>query len=309
MRSCPDLLHGARKTLTDGACVDVFAIAHHMARADMAGGALAVIAPASGGGDFKTVWVISADGTVDAAVPIDPAALDIVRLFPGTDGAPVLWTGQRWLRWQPWFGAFQPLPDAPLRGPRGTAIAAGDNGLALWLDDRADDDDTTVLDGQLYVRGYRFATRSRFGTVRNPLLVDGASGLAPDRVTGTPGSSINYLDDRGLELGPGASAFVTDVTYADVLVEVEGPVPPSLVLRQDNGRELEIGGATCAFTPAAKRSLAVTRRGPRVEVSVDGGEARPCPTELDLDARVAIGVRGAGGTGTSVARSLRIRRR
>jgi hypothetical protein len=274
-----------------------------------AGGALAVIAPSSGGSDFKTVWVISADGTVDAAVPIDPSVLDVVRLFPGTDGAPVLWTGQRWLRWQPWFGAFQPIPDAPLRGPRTSAVAAGDSGLALWLDDRADDDDRVLLDGQLYVRGYRFATRSRFGTVRNPLLVDGPSGLAPDRVTGTPGSSINFVEGRGLELGPGASAFVTDVTYADVTIELDGAASPSVVLRQEDGRELEVGGATCAFAQTATRSLKVTRHGKRVDVSVDDGEPRVCPTELDVDARVSVGVRGAGGTATSLARNLRITRR
>lgn len=274
-----------------------------------AGGALAVIAPSSGGSDFKTVWVISADGTVDAAVPIDPSTLDTVRLFPGTDGAPVLWTGRRWLRWQPWFGAFQPIPDAPARGPRGSAIAAGDSGLALWLDDRADDDDNLVLEGQLYVRGYRFATRSRFGTVRNPLLVDGPFGLAPDRVTGTPGSSINFVDGRGLELGPGASAFVTDVTYANVTIELDGASSPSVVLRQEDGRELEVGGAACAFAQAATKSLKITRRGKRVDVSVDDGEPRVCPTELDADARVSVGVRGAGATGTSVARNLRITRR
>lgn len=274
-----------------------------------AGGALAVIAPSSGGSDFKTVWVISADGAVDAAVPIDPATLDIVRLFPGADGAPVLWTGQRWLRWQPWFGAFQPIPDAPPRGPRTGAFAGGDSGLALWLDDRADDDDDVLLENQLYVRGYRFATRSRFGMVRNPLLVDGPSGLAPDRVTGTPGSSINFVEGRGLELGPGASAFVTDVTYADVTIELDGASAPSVVLRQENGRELEVGGAACAFTQSATKSLRIARKGPRVEVSVDDGEPRVCPTELDPGARVAIGVRGTGGAGVSVARNLRISRR
>ena len=275
-----------------------------------AGGALAVIAPATGSSDFKTVWVISADGTVDAAVPIDPATLDVVRLFPGTDGAPVLWTGQRWLRWQPWFGTFQPIADAPPRGPRTSAFASGDPGLALWLDDRADDaTPEVVLEGQLYVRGYRFATRSRFGTVRNPLLVDGPSGLAPDRVTGTPGSSINFIEGSGLELGPGASAFVTDVTYADVTIELDGGAIPSVVLRQEDGRELEVGGATCALTQSATKSLKVTRRGKRVDVIVDGGEPRVCPTELDADARLAIGVRGAGGTGASLARNLRITRR
>ena len=275
-----------------------------------AGGALAVVRPATGVTDFSTVYVISADGTIEAAVPIDPMVLDSVRLFPGTDGAPVLWTGQRWLRWQPWFGAFQPIPDAPTRGPRGTAIASGDPGLALWLDDRADDPhEDVLLVSQLYVRGYRFGTRSRFGTVRNPLLVDSPFGLAPDRVVGTPGSSIRFVDGRGLELGPGASAFVTDVTFARVNVVIDGGDTPYVVLRQENGREVEVGGATCAFTQNAARSLEVTRAGKRVVVRVDGGEPRDCPTDLDENARVSVGVRGAGGTGVSVAKNLRITRR
>jgi hypothetical protein len=275
-----------------------------------AGGALAVVRPKSGVTDFSTVYVISADGTVEPAVPIDPASLDTVRLFPGTDGAPVLWTGRRWLRWQPWFGAFQPIADAPTRGPRGTAIASGDSGLALWLDDRAPDpNEDKLLEGQLYVRGYRFATRSRFGTVRNPLLVDGPGGLAPDRVVGTPGSSIRFVDGSGLELGPGASAFVTDVTFRNVSVAIDGGNTPYVVLRQENGRELEVGGAACGFTQSVNKSLQVDRTGKRVVVRIDDGEPRECPTALDETARVSIGVRGAGGTGTSLAKNLRITRR
>lgn len=274
------------------------------------GGALAVVRPQAGATNFSTVYVISADGTLEAAVPIDPAALDEVRLFPGTDGAPVLWTGQRWLRWQPWFGAFQPIADAPTRGPRGTSIASGDPGLALWLDDRAEEpNEAVVLEGQLYVRGYRFGTRSRFGTVRNPLLVDGPNGLAPDRVVGTPGSSIRFVDGRGLQLGPGASAFVTDVTFKDVDIAIDGGDTPYVVLRQENGRELEVGGAACAFTQSAAKTLFVSRTGKRVTVRVDDGEPRDCPTELDDSARVSIGVRGAGGTGVSLAKNLRISRR
>ena len=273
------------------------------------GGALVVVRPAPGITEFKTVWVISADGTLEAGVPVDPATLEMVRLFPGTDGSPVLWTGKRWLRWQPWFGAFQPIADAPPRGPRSTATASGDNGLALWLDDRTDEKEDVVLENQLYVRGYRFATRSRFGTVRNPLLVDGTLGLAPDRLAGTPGSSIRFVEGRGLELGPGASAFVTDVTYANVTVELDGADAASIVLRQESGRELEVGGAGCALPQTAKTSVRVERRGTRVTVSLDGGEARVCPMELEPRARVAIGVRGAGGSGASFAKNLRIARR
>ena len=286
-----------------------------------AGGALAVVRPPDGTTDFKSVWVISSDGSLEAGASVEfpPTStasnglVPVVRLFAGTEGAPVLWNGQRWLRWQPWFGAFQPIADAPPRGPSSMATASGDNGLALWLDDGADRVDTNErplpLENQLYVRGYRFARRSRFGSVRNPLLADGTLGLAPDRLAGTAGSSIRFLADRGLELGPGASAFVTDVTYANVTVDLDGPDPASLVLRQEDGRELEVGGATCAFAQTAATAVRVERRGKNVSVSLDGGEARLCPTELDASARVAIGVRGAGGTGVTFARNLRISRR
>ncbi|MDB5213708.1 MAG: Rhs family protein [Myxococcaceae bacterium] len=279
-----------------------------------AGGALAVVRPATGVTDFNTVWVISADGTLEPALPIDPSTLDRLRLFPGTDGAPVLWTGQRWLRWQPWFGAFQPIADAPTRGPRGTAIASGDRGLALWLDDRAPDpDEDVVLDGQLNVRGYRFDTRSRFGTVRNPLLVDSTAGLAPDRLSGTPGSSIRFVDGKGLELGPGASAFVTDLTFSGVAIDLDNGDAPYVVLRQEDGRELEVGGAACPFSVSASASnlatLHVERNGARVTVAVGDGDASNCIGELDATARVAVGVRGAGGIGTSLAHNLRITRR
>jgi hypothetical protein len=163
--------------------------------------------------------------------------------------------------------------------------------------------------GQLYVRGYRFATRSRFGTVRNPLLVDGPAGLAPDRVVGTPGSSIRFVDGSGLELGPGASAFVTDVTFRNVSVAIDGGNTPYVVLRQEDGRELEVGGAACGFTQSVNKSLQIDRTGKRVVVRIDDGEPHDCPTALDETARVSIGVRGAGGTGTSLAKNLRITRR
>jgi len=270
-----------------------------------AGGALAVIAPSTSAPDFKTVWIISADGTLEPGIPIDPELLDVVRLYPGTDGAPVLWTGRRWLRWEPWFSTFQPLPDAPTgedAGPRSSAIASGDNGLALWLDDRGE--------AGMYVRGFRFATRSRFGTVRNPLLVQSTEGLAPDRVAGVPGSSIRFVPGRGLELGPGASAFLTDVTFADVNVDLDVVgAAPSVVLRQEDGRELEVGGAACAFAQSATRSLHVERAARRVRVRIDGGDLRTCPTELDEGARVAVGLRGGGGTAAGVATNLRVLRR
>lgn len=278
-----------------------------------AGGVLAVVAPtdADAGKPFGTVYVISADGVPEAAVSIDPKDLDQVSLFEGTGNAPVLYTGKAWLRWDPWFGAFERIPDAPTTGPtcrvvdgkrQCPSVVNGDPGLALWLEDR----DAAGM----YLTGWRFAARTRFDTLRKPLLVDGPSGLAPDRLAGIAGSSIRFERGRGLLMGPGASAFVTDVTFGDVLVELDVvDAAPTVVLRDDSGRELEVGGAACALTGNAQRSIAVTRKGKRVTVRADDQPERTCPTELADGVRVSIGVRGSAGTAQSGATNLRVTRR
>lgn len=293
-----------------------------------AGGALAVIAPPRDHmGPFNSVWVISADGTPEAAVPIDAADLEQVTLFAG-GSAPVLFTGKQWLRWQPWFGAFERIADAPVPVPsrvlgpicaeidpfKPTAprdcppIVNGDPGLALWLETVREPQAGTPTGTS--VTGWRFASRTRFDTPRKPLLVDGPSGLAPDRLAGTPGSSIRFVEGRGLVMGPGASAFVTDVTFADVLVELDVvDAPPSIVLREETGRELEVGGVDCAFTANAKQHITVLRKGTQVTVRADEGETRTCQAPVTDGARVQIGIRGGSGVSTSGATNLRITRR
>jgi hypothetical protein len=262
-----------------------------------AGGALAVIIPENATPDFKTVWVISAEGTLEPGIPLDPASLSAVRLFAGPDSSPALWTGERWYRWQPWFAAFEPIGDAPQNGPKSDAIASGDNGLALWLDDQAE--------AGMYVMGYRFATRSKYGTVPKPLLVGGPDQLAPDRIAGAPGSSIRFDQNLGLLMGQGASAFLTDVTFTDFTVDVDvTAAAPSIVLREESGRELEVGGAGCGFTQTAQHHISVRRSGPTVVVRADDGEERVCPTQIENGSRVGIGLRGGAGTGLSGGRNL-----
>jgi hypothetical protein len=266
-----------------------------------AGGALAVILPEPGSTpDFKTVWMISADGTLEPAVSLDPTTLDTVRMFAGADNAPVLWTGRRWHRWAPWLGAFQPLVDAPDNGPPLDAFANGDSGLALWLEDGGE--------AGMNVTGFRFATRTRFGAVAKPLLVSGPEQLAPDRLAGQRSSSIQFESERGLVLGPGASAFVTDVTFADFELAIDvTAAAPTVVLRPEVGTELEIGGAGCAFAQVAHERLALIRRGPRVDVKIDAAPYRTCAAEIDR--RVSIGLRGAQDAPFSAARNLVIVRR
>jgi hypothetical protein len=269
-----------------------------------AGGALAVILPAADAPNFKdfpTVWVISADGTLEPGTPVDPTTLDMVRLFPGADGAPILWTGRRWLRWSPWLARFQPIAGSPETGPSLAATASGDSGLALWLDDRAE--------SGMNVTGFRFATSTRYDAVPKPLLVTGLDLLAPDRLPSE--STIRFELERGAVLGPRATVFLTNVTFADFDAEVDvTAAAPYVVLRLDSGSELEVGGAACAFAQAATNHLSIRRRGQRVDVRVDSASFRSCPTELERgDGRVALGVRGSQGVGFSGARQLVVTRR
>jgi hypothetical protein len=244
-----------------------------------AGGALAVIRPQTPTADFKTVWVISADGTLESADPIDATTLQTVRLYRGASGAPIVWTGATWLRWSPWDGNFELLPDAPETGPSLDAIDSGDSGLALWLEANGD--------GEL-VKGFRFAAESPYAPVSNPL-----AQLAPDRLAGI-GTGTLRLDQSGLTLAAGTSAFVTDATFADFELDVDiTAAPPLVVVRDEQGVELEVGGATCGFGQNAMRSLKVTRKGRQVSVVADAGPTHPCPVLLDEGVRVSLGLRGA----------------
>lgn len=267
-----------------------------------AGGALAIIRPDTASADFKTVWIISADGTLEPGTAIDPMTLDRVRLFRGSDGAPIVWTGNRWLKWAPWAGAFNLLDKAPVVGPELDAIDSGDPGLALWVTKRADDD--------YAVTGFRFAAHTAFDAVKSPLLSAGPLQLAPDRLVNLtgPASTIRF-DERGIVLDPGASAFVTSVTFADFALDLDVTASaPVIVVRDERGAELEVGGASCGFGQSATRSLHISRNGARVDVSADGAAPRTCPTPLAEGARVSLGVRGAQGVTASAARNLRIAR-
>jgi hypothetical protein len=272
------------------------------------GGALAVVAPPAGAdASFLDVWVIDADGAFEAATPLPDVAAPV--LFPGAGGAPVLWTGAssdgssagRWLRWQPWnstFGALGVLDMAPANV--GAVTASGDPGLAMWLDGATSA--LTML---------RFDTRGPYASLDGPLLSTTSADMAPDRLAATGVASFDAA--TGLTLGPGASAFVTDRTYADVTVSVAAPTgePAMLVLRDDLGVELEVGGVTCpgalAKTGEAS-SLQVTRSGTLVGWSISTGATGTCPTPLRSGARLSIGVRAPGDATRSVARDLVVTR-
>jgi hypothetical protein len=264
------------------------------------GGALAVVAPPPGAPPgFRNVWVIDADCAVEAATPIEGALTEPV-LFGGAGGAPVLWTGDRWLQWSPWSGAFVALAvldDTPARV--GDATTSPDPGLALWLD--AASSAVTAL---------RFDPRGPYSTLPQPILVSDPRETAPDRLAS---SGVISFDTAlgGLVLAPGSTAFVTDRTYGDVSVDVAAPTgePAVIVLRDESGAEVEVGGTSCPgaiMQPAP--SAHVERRGASVTWSLAGGASGTCRSSVAPAARLSVGLRGSASSARSVASDLRVER-
>jgi hypothetical protein len=265
-----------------------------------AGGALAVVTPPAGAGpSFQNVWVIDATGALEVATPV-AGTLTTPVLFGGAGGAPVLWTGDRWLRWQPYLGsftAFGVLDDVPAT----VSVAGGapDPGLALWLD--GNHNALTLL---------RYGTLGPYSSLPGPLLVTGPDETAPDRLDG-----VAWNVDEGLVLdagSPGAAAFVTDRTYADVAIDVTAPTgePALVALRDDAGNEVDVGGPAC---PGAWQGLQagsrlhVERRGTSIAYVLDGGSSGRCAASFTGNARVSVGLRGTPSA-RSVARNLVVTR-
>jgi hypothetical protein len=279
-----------------------------------AGGALAVVAPPAGAPPtFPNVWVIDADGVFEAAAPLPDVTNPI--LFAGAGGAPLLWTGTpggRWLRWQPWQGTFAPLGvlDAT-PADVSTSNASADPGLALWLDGT-----TSAL------TALRFDTRGPYSTLVGPLLSSTTSDVAPDRLAAT--GTATFDPTAGLTLGPGASAFVTDRTYAGVTVSVDAPTaaPAMVVLRDELGVELEVGGTACPGAlgkGGVPSTIHVSRAGAVVSWSSSAltmaqgtaamaASTGTCATTVRPDARLSIGVRAPAGATASVVRNLTVTR-
>jgi hypothetical protein len=259
------------------------------------GGALAVFAPPAGAdANYQSVWVIDADGSFEAATPI-PGSLTQPILFGGAGGAPVLWTGDRWLQWQPWvgsFGAFLSLD--PVSAKVHAPGISPDPGLAAWLDPATDA--LTLM---------RFDTSGPYSPLSGPLLLTDTSDMAPDALAGPDGASFDPT--LGLVLPPSRSAFVTDRTYADVSIDADAPTgePAIIVLRDELDSELEVGGASCPapLASAAASSLHVERHGSTVTWSWSTGGAGTCPSAMPPDGRVSIGVR-SGSAARSVVNDL-----
>jgi hypothetical protein len=260
------------------------------------GGALAVVPPAMPTPGFLNVWVIGASGAPQAAVPIQ-GTLTTPVLFGGAGGAPVLWTGDRWLQWQPYAGSFGPIAvidDVP--AVIGVATCTPDPGLAMWLDPTQQQ--LTLL---------RFDTRNAYTSLPGPLLVTGPEETSPDQP-----NAVTWDVDLGLTLPggtPGAAIFVTDRTYADVDISVDvNPGPAFVALRDALGVEVDVPEAcTTAGPSGGAYTLQVQRRGASVTWSTDTGLTGTCGDLVNGDARVSVGVR-AGGSVPGVVTNLIVSR-
>jgi hypothetical protein len=260
-----------------------------------AGGALAVVAPDSPAASFDTVWVISADGGLEPATAV-PGALSDPHLYDGDDQSPILWTGDRWLFWDAWAGAFEPLAlaiGAP--GPTGYTGASPEPGLAVWVTG------TTVT-------AMRFGTRGPYASTAQPFLVSGTANTAPDRLVTAPSGPIAFDATTGLTLQQGASVFVTDATFADFALDAltPGGAPPAFVLRDASGNETVLDATSCPV--AAGATIHFERAGGGVTASA-GGASVACSAAPAAGVRVSLGVRGQSASAPSVVRSLSITRR
>jgi hypothetical protein len=262
-----------------------------------AGGALAVIGP-DAATEPAQVWVVSAAHAVEAASSIQGASA--VQLFEGVDQAPALWTGDRWLLWDPWSGSFAtPIAIGAVGPSVGDPAASPEPGLGVWLDGRV-------------VNALRFGARGPYASTVTALLTSttGTSHTGPDQlVTGGPGAIV-FDPTSGLSLQTGASVFVTDATFASFTLDAQTPgsAPPALVLRDAAGNQTLLDATACAIAPSS--SIHFERDGATVRASSGTGKLVTCSIGPAADARVAIGVQGQASeaSGVSVVQDVAITR-
>ncbi len=258
-----------------------------------AGGALIVttlVAPRVGAG----VVVVSPNGDIETAEEV-AGNVTHIGLFASFGGAPVLWTGERWLRWQPWLGIFGPVATTVV-GPRADDVfAAADPGLALWTEQ-----------GKLVGVRLDVQVRGPYSTEVRPHLRDDPGPLVPDRlVSATAVSAMKFDRETGLTLPQGGSVFLADATFAsfELKLTMREGAAPLVVLRTDRGGAVEIGEALCPMPTGTK--LTIVRRGARISVASDTGGKVSCSAPELQNERVAVGLRGRS-EGFAFVRELEI---
>ncbi|HTQ43844.1 MAG TPA: hypothetical protein VMI75_13875 [Polyangiaceae bacterium] len=215
-------------------------------------------------------------------------------LFGGAGGAPVLWTGDHFVRWQPWaamWGEFV-LLDGATPSVQGT-IVSPDPGLGIWFDP-----------DRLQLVALRFDTANAYSELMPGGSVDLVNDTSPDEL---PSQTLVSSDSDSITVTSEANAFITDRTYGDVTVHVtSSPSAPGacVVLRTASPKPLTLPDQ--GIKPGT--TLDVIRSGSSVTFSVDGKPNVTSQTAIAVGTRVNVGVRGSSESSPSIVTGMRITR-
>jgi hypothetical protein len=242
---------------------------------------------------FQSTWII---GTAMVAqqtkATLGPLTAPV--LFGGAGGAPVLWTGDHFVHWQPWNTAWVAFPTIDGANPSIQGdIASPDPGLAMWFDGN-----------QRHLVAMRFDTRNAYSELGPGGTVDLGTDTSPDEL---PAPGVVAFDaGTGISVTPVGQAFVTDRTYEDVTVHVTSASKPGacVVLRTTSGQSVILpdDGTTPDTT------LDVRRSGANVTFSINGAPFKSSKSDIAVGNRVAVGVRGISQTSPATVTSIRITR-
>jgi hypothetical protein len=249
-------------------------------------------APANG------VWWIDEGGAVEKLPSLTPQQRGTkrVRLVAAGDGAPWLWNGDAWFRFDPWRSVFVTPDAAPDDGPDDDLPppVAVDPGLFVWLSREG------TVDRKAILRGFRHGVRGPYTHDPDFLFAD-PRHIAPSRPPHPDGEL--WSDAEGLHLSETASVVITDTTYGNFVMsgEAAGPSLPAVELGA-----FTVGPAAPCPWPAAGTKFTVTRSGRSVLVAVDDAAPKSC---TGPDGRVTIGLRGLVGRAMVTVKRLAVERR
>jgi hypothetical protein len=244
----------------------------------------------------RSTWIIGALGAIQqTGATLGPLTNPV--LFGGAGGAPILWTGDRFLRWQPWAMTWGPF--VTLGGPTPNiqgGVVSPDPGLGIWFDPNA-----KQLLAMRFDKHNAYSELFPGGSVG---LADLATVTSPDELPTR--SVVSFDPDQGLSVTSVGQAFVTDRTYADVTVHVTSASMPGacVVLRGTAGEPVILpdDGSTPGLT------LDVQRIGENVSFSNNGGPFKASNSVIVVGTRVTVGVRGTSDTSPAIVTGLRITR-
>ena len=242
------------------------------------------------------VWWIANDGALEALPSLSPQQRGTkrLRLVAASDGAPWLWNGDAWFRFDPWQNVFF-TPDAvPDDGPGDDLPdpVPVDPGLFVWLSREGTAD---PAQRKAILRGFRHGVRGPYAHDPDFLGAD-PRHLAPSRPPHRDGDV--WADAEGLHLSEWAGVVVTDTTYGNVVIsgETMGPALPTVQLGT-----LTVGVPSpepCPW-PGLGTKFNVARGGSTVLVAVDGGPSKSCSGP---SGRVSIGLHGLGAETVTLKR-------